>query len=128
MGCNACFAPGTHVTAQNGEKLSRSFVDLPQPRYIGPRYRTSSPRIAWVMINPGAGKAKATDREKRRDSKLRYALETYRRGGMPLQAVFDVQREQLRSWGSMLSFIEHHGLDVDELALINVAISAFRKN
>ena len=113
MRCNACFDDG---------KLLRSFVDLPQPRYIGPAYWTSSPRIAWVMINPGAGC------DTPRERSWRGSLVNYRDGTGSLQAVFDEQRKHMPSWNDMLPFIARHGLDVDALALVNVAWCASAGN
>lgn len=46
-GCEDCFL--------KWPRLTRTRCDLPQPRWIGPDYFSSSPRIAIVLINPGAG-------------------------------------------------------------------------
>lgn len=113
MTCNACFEAGT---------LTRSYVDLPQPRYVGPGYAGSRPRIAWVMINPGAGQAN------QRDQSWRNALIAFRQGVTELGDVFAEQRQHMPHWNDLIPFIERHGLDVDNLAVVNVAWCASAGN
>ena len=113
MRCNACFEAG---------EVKRSFVDLPQPRYIGPRYAASSPRIAWLMINPGEGEEDPDNRS------WRAVLTQYRGGEATLEEVFQVQRRFMPTWNELMPFIAKHGLSVDRLALVNVAWCATVKN
>jgi hypothetical protein len=107
MHCDACLA--------RPRELSRSFVELPQPRYVGPKYASSSPRIAWLMINPGAGSVDSANRRWLR------VLRQYREGGASLTQVFAEQREHMPYWSGLMPFIAKHGLSVDRLALVNVA-------
>jgi len=111
--CDACFGPG---------QLKRSFVDVPQPRYIGPKYATSAPRMCWLMINPGAGDADASNRS------WRSVLVEFRQGNSTLAAVFQEQRRHMPTWNSLMPFIAKHGLSVDRLALVNVAWCATQGN
>ena len=106
MDCNACFNDGA---------LRRSYVDLPQPRFVGPGYANSSPRIAWVMINPGAGTADP------RNTSWLAVLRKFRTREASLDEVFAEQRRHMPYWNRLMGFIELHGLATDDLALINVA-------
>ncbi len=113
--CSACFEDG---------KLHKSYVDLPQPRYIGPGYWSVSNRIAFVMLNPGAGKADC------RNAELKQHIERFKNSEESLQEVFSGQRQHMPYWsgGKLISFIEKHGLKVDDLALVNIAWCATQKN
>lgn len=111
--CNACFETG---------QLTRSYVDLAQPRYIGPGYVNAHPKIAWVMINPGAGSANSADQS------WRSVLMAYRDGEASLGNVFAEQRGHFPAWNSLLPFLGRHGLDVDSIALVNVAWCASKNN
>lgn len=106
MTCNLCFDAGP---------LKRFFVDLPQPRYVGPGYTSASPRIAWVMINPGAGQADV------RNQSLRDCPIAFREGRLTLNDVYAEQRRHMPYWNSLMPFIEAHGLDPDSIAIVNVA-------
>ena len=113
MRCNACFDAG---------EVRRSFVDLPQPRYIGPKYAMSSPRIAWLMINPGEGDEDPDNRS------WRTVLTRYRDGQATLEDVFREQRRFMPTWNDLMPFVAKHGLSVDRLALVNVAWCATKGN
>ena len=63
--CNACFMDS---------RLNHSFVDLPQPRFIGSRYGSQDQKVVFVMLNPGAGKIDP------RNMDLRNQLYRYRKG------------------------------------------------
>lgn len=112
--CNACFL-------QDGA-LRRSFVDLPQPRYVGPDYAESEPRIAWLMINPGAGQPDQANRS------WRAVLLNYQHGRAGLDDVFREQRRHMPAWNDLIPFVAKHGLSVDRLALVNVAWCATAGN
>jgi len=111
--CNACF--------ENGQ-LTRPYVDLAQPRYIGPAYVDGHPKIAWIMINPGAGSANPADQS------WRSVLMDYRNEEASLDDVFTEQRKHIPAWRSLLSFLGQHGLDVDSIALLNIAWCASKDN
>ena len=46
--CKVCFESPQH-------NLTRPLVDMAQPRWIGPGYWKTTPKIALVLTNPGAG-------------------------------------------------------------------------
>lgn len=108
VACDKCF---------DGRGLVRSFVDTAQPRYVGKGYWTSSSRVAFVMLNPAAGKADW------RNEDWRTALRNYKNRACSLQSVFDAQRRHMPFWssGKLIKFLRLHGLDVDSTALVNIA-------
>ncbi len=76
------------------------------------------------MLNPGAGK------DNWRNSDWKAHLYRYRGGTESLKDVFTAQRRHMPFWagGELITFIKHHGLDVDNLALVNIAWCATKKN
>ncbi|MCX7144014.1 MAG: RseA family anti-sigma factor [Proteobacteria bacterium] len=112
--CNACFESG---------QLKRPYVNIAQPRYIGPGYWKAKKRIALAMLNPGAGEANAYDQE---------ALKLIRafRDGAPLAPVLEQAREAIPIWagGRYFEFVKALGLDLDEIALLNIAWCATAGN
>jgi hypothetical protein len=74
------------------------------------------------MINPGAGQAN------QRDQNWRNALMAFRQGVSDLGDVFAEQRQHMPHWNDLIPFIERHGLDVDNLAVVNVAWCASAGN
>lgn len=115
VACHACFSDG---------RLHRSFVDLAQPRYIGPGYRSASQKIAFVMLNPGAGQ------DDWRNTEWKEHIYRFRDEGASLESVFSGQRRHMPFWagGKLISFVRAHGLDVDNLALVNIAWCATKEN
>jgi hypothetical protein len=113
--CDACFAD---------RDVSRSFVDSAQPRYIGDRYWASDFRTAFVMLNPGAGKAEP------RNVSWKKVLVEFRDGEATLQDVFAEQRSHMPFWnsGKLIDFVKWHGLDVDSIAFVNIAWCATKDN
>ena len=113
--CSACFGDGA---------LHRTYVDLPQPRYIGPGYWSAPKRIAFIMLNPGAGKADW------RNTEWKQHIERFKNSEESLQEVFSGQRKHMPHWsgGKLISFIELHGLNVDDLAIVNIAWCATQEN
>ena len=110
VSCNDCFDAELSI--------ARTLVDLAQPRWIGPRYRFSKPRVLVVLTNPGAGNA----RDGSANMVFRDRLLAYRQGETDLQPVFQHQRSDMPSWGDLFPFyIDGFGLDIDETAFINIA-------
>ena len=72
--CRECFAD---------RRLVSAFIDVAQPRYIGGGYWHSDPRVAFVMLNPGAGKGDW------RNEDWRDHLYAYRAKKESLQEIFD---------------------------------------
>jgi len=112
--CNRCFAGGT---------LTRPFVDIAQPRPIGPGYWEAKPRVVVVMLNPGAGGENEYDRE---------ALGLIRafRDGAALAPVTEQMRRVMPLWadGRYVDFIKDLGLELDSIATLNVAWCASEGN
>lgn len=109
MRCNVCFDNG-HIT--------RSFIDIAQPRWIGSGYRSAKPRVLIMMTNPGAGENRRDDE----DLKFRDILHGYSKNMTDIQPVFDHQFKDMANWNKLLSFYIHgFGLDLQEIALANVA-------
>lgn len=105
--------------------LTRSKVDIAQPRWIGPRYYTAKPKILIVLINPGAGATRRDDQ----DLKFNTILREYNAGGIGIHPVFDHIRGDMVNWGKLLSFcIRGFGLDLDEIAFANIAWSGEAAN
>ena len=112
--CRACF---------DSNLVRPAFIDIAQPRYIGPGYWTAKCRVAVVMLNPGQGRANAADQEARR---LMYAF----RDGAPLAPVLDQQRAAMPNWGrgKYAPFIADLGLNLDSIATANIAMCATSDN
>ena len=115
VACRACCGDG---------RLNRSFVDLAQPRYIGKGYWGTDRKVAFIMLNPAAG------RDDWRNADWRNHIYSFRDEGASLESVFAGQRRHMPFWagGKLIKFIREHGLDVDDLALVNIAWCATKEN
>ena len=119
MACNACFGTVLH--------LDRGSADLPQPGWIGPRYGSSSPRVAVLLVNPASARRKGKDRLK---EPLRNSLQQYKDGNMPLLDLFAVQKKQMSQWGQgqFISFYEKYAGPIEALAFLDLALCATKRN
>lgn len=108
VGCEACFE-------DKRLGLERAFVDVPQPRYIGPNYWDSSVRVVILLINPGAGNGDL------RDQVFRDRLRRYRSGdACKLEEI--LHEDQPPDWRRFRPFyFRDLGLRADEIAVANVA-------
>jgi len=109
--CSECFSEGW---------VKRPFIDLAQPRWVGPKYWDSPCRVVVLMLNPGQGKAN----ERARESKK--LLHGFRDGAVGLDDIFKFQKEGMKFWGRPQGrFLGYYcgklGLDLDEIAFANVA-------
>lgn len=106
--CNVCF---------EDSGLSRGHIKVAHPRPIGPRYLASLMKILVLMINPGKGRSD----QDHRDGETR--LRAFANGQALIEEVFHSQRVDFHNWGRgrFLSFYEGLGLDLDEVALVNLA-------
>lgn len=118
--CRVCFQQGL---------VKPALIELAQPRWVGPRYVESRPRIVAILLNPGAGKGKG---ELGNDG-LAKLLPRYRDGEIGLGQVFEFQRNHLRTWGRPAGrflnyFVVGLGLDLESLAFANLAWCATQKD
>jgi hypothetical protein len=117
--CRACFDHGA-ITAPT--------IDIAQPRWIGEGYWASSPRVCVVMLNPGAG----ADHNVAANRRMQILLQLFRSGETGLDDVFRFQRGDFPTWGKppgrFLNFFRTFGLDIDRIALANVAWCATTNN
>jgi hypothetical protein len=115
--CAECFACGD---------LKRPLVDRAQPRWAGPGYADASPRIALMMLNPGGGEG----RRDGADAAFRDLLNRFAAGENLLDQIMEHQRADIQNWGQgrLLRFLQLVGLNLDEIALINIAWCATAQN
>lgn len=109
--CRDCF------TKELGRLPTGSGCRMPQPRYIGPQYWGSTPRIVVCMINPGAGKQ--VERE------FENLLVEFYTDQIPFYKVNDYLRKQMRVWGGgqYERMLTHHlKLDINKIALMNIVL------
>lgn len=116
--CRECFLLG---------EVQAPFIDVAQPRSIGPRYWTSSPRVVVLMLNPG--QSGADDGARRFLTNIRL----FRSGRMDIREIFEGQREVMRLWGNppgrfCAFYIDRLGLSLDEIAFANVAWCGTEEN
>jgi len=116
MGCSSCFG--------STGALLRASVDLPQPRWVGPRYESSRPRVLVVLINPGAGNGRQTPE----NVDLKRLLHRYKTSEASLDEVFTFQKGHMRAWGRGGKFLPFYtttlNLQLDELSFLNIALCA----
>lgn len=131
--CRACFADITFKN-KNGEPelIKPSLINIAQPRWVGPRYWASAPRIAIVMLNPGsgAGRSDAKDEESP-DKRSLTLIQSFAAGAGPLSAVFDHQAKDMPNWGGgrFVSFyLAGLNLELNNVAFANIAWCATRNN
>ena len=120
MSCTACFGPASAV--------SHATIDVPQPRWVGPRYPTAQPRVLIVSINPGAG----GDRQTPENIKLKHLLHRYKKKEVTLTEVLNFQKAHMRIWGRGGKFLPFYttalDLELDDLSFLNVALCATAKD
>ena len=116
--CRLCFTDGTVVAPT---------IDIAQPRWIGAGYWVSSPRICVVMLNPGAGAVYNAAA----NVKTQALLQRFRSGEACLDEVFKLQRWDIQNWGrggKFLKFLQTFSLEIDHIALVNIAWCATAGN
>src|ERR1051326_2268489 len=108
---------------------SPATVDVAQPRWVGPLYWRSSPRVLLLLLNPGAGEAA------KRDVNLIFAerLPCFRDGKTDITPVFAHQRQTIPGWGRLPGCFSHFyfnglGLTLETVALANIAWCATSSN
>jgi hypothetical protein len=119
--CRVCFAEDTGLKAP--------IIDVAQPRWVGTRFRAARLRIAFVMLNPGAG-------DPSKDAGNRVARELllgFRDGGATFADVLAFQREHMESWGKpagrfLRFYIRDLDLELEDVAFLNIALCATLRN
>ncbi|MDB4529127.1 hypothetical protein N9193_04410 [Pseudomonadales bacterium] len=108
MGCSDCFEQ---------HAVKHAYIEKAQPRFVGKDYWNSKSRVAFVMLNPGAGSACE------RDQNWNLTLQGFMAGAIDLHEVFDCQKRHMPHWGrgKLVRFIQAHGLDLEEIAIVNIA-------
>ena len=115
LDCNLCFKSGS---------ISRGFVKLPQPRYVGEGYWSARERRLFLMINPGSGGGSDHDQALAAD------LEAYKIKEIDLTELFAQQRRYMDLWrgGRFINFFRKIGVDFNEVAILNLAWCATASN
>ena len=110
----ACFEAGA---------LKPALVDRAQPRWVGPRYRSATPKVVLLLINPGSGKGHAPN------ATLRELLRGFEAGEVDLGRIMEFQKRDIPRWGRggfASAYLDRLGLDLESVALANVAWCAER--
>ena len=116
--CNKCF---------RNKWVEHTKDKLPQPRWVGPGYETSSKRILLVMLNPGEGSKsdhKSTQRRQKTERK-------FKNRKCSVGQVFWHQAGGMHSWGrgKFLRFCRDGlGLELFSVALGNIAWCSTKDN
>lgn len=104
-----------------------ALIDRAQPRWIGSKYWSENPRVTIVMLNPGSGEFRSDGA----DEELCSLLHAFANGSAQLSAILDHQSRDIVNWGRgrFASFFLHGvGLDLDHIALANIAWCATAQN
>ena len=121
MACTACFG--------SNSELHLPAIDLPQPRWVGPAYHASKPRVLVVMLNPAQGDGQ----QREQNLRLKHLLHQYKRQERNFADVMEFQRQHMQIWGRPQGrFLPFYttalGLKLDELSLLNIALCATKEN
>lgn len=115
--CDDCFV--------RDRSLARAACDVPQPRWIGPRYFAARPRVAVVLINPGGGGSSADTAALNEEATV---FRDFHRTGdyKPIRSYFERCLARRDKW--LWRYRELFGLDHDEIAQLNIAWCATENN
>ncbi len=108
VNCDHCFKAGY---------VQRPYIDIAQPRYVGPDYWSADRRFLFLMINPGGANGSWADQQMRKE------ILQFRSGELGLAELFKLQRAHIAEWGGgkFLRYFNSIGCDLREVALLNVA-------
>ena len=119
--CRRCFEVDASLTPAT--------VDVAQPRWVGPFYWQSSPRVLLLLLNPGAGGSA------NRDANLTFVerLRSFRDGKTDIAPIFDHQLQTIPTWGRPPGrfsrfYFDGLGLTLQAVALANIAWCATLDN
>lgn len=116
--CRVCFDLG---------EVKPALITRAQPRWVGPRYWETSPRIMIVLLNPGSG-ANRTDAA---DGRFLSLLDAFATNRGRLAAIMDHQADDILNWGGgkcARFYLEGLGLKLEKVAFANVAWCATKEN
>jgi hypothetical protein len=121
MECHECF---------DQDLAESAFIDVAQPRWIGPRYFDASMKMMIISLNPGTGN---TTEKQQSNSSFRQILYDYKDGTKARQCLFAFEKEHIPRWGTPLGrfakfYIDGIGLILDNIALANIAWCAAKGN
>jgi len=103
------------------EKVKTAFIDVAQPRWVGPRYWTRGLfRVVILMTNPGQGAAHLVWAKE-----VRHQIHQFRKGHTSLRSVLNDQRRAM-DWSKF--YIDGLQLDLNEVAFANLAWCATSEN
>jgi hypothetical protein len=115
--CSICFDQKLAVEAPN---------NISQPRWIGPLYKNSRPRILVLLVNPGSGKGYTQYQNMNSDP-----LKDYKAGKTGIEEYLHYQRQDMKHWGHgrfIRFYQEWLGLDFEKVAFANIAWCATEDN
>lgn len=112
--CKQCFSI---------DDVEQGFIDIAQPRLIGPKYFIAHPRILIMMLNPG----------NREDYGFRQSFYDYNNGKTSLRELFAYQSRNMSQWGKSHGhfsgfYFDDMGISRDEAAFVNIAWCETRGN
>lgn len=122
--CRICFEPGSKRRSP-----PTADIEMAQPRWVGPRYFDTKPRVLVLLENPASGEG--YDPELIECS--RAAILRFRDGATNLRALLSVQSESMHLWGRPPGrFCSFYGVKLslarDETAFANAAWCAVGGN
>jgi hypothetical protein len=121
MTCRKCFTDGLAQSA---------FINVAQPRWVGPNYFSARPRVLILTLNPGAGN---TPEKKESNVPFRQVLYDYRDGTRSLHELFAFQLQYISQWGTpsgrfVRFYMDGMSLRLNDVSLANVAWCADASN
>tara|TARA_B100000315_G_C14538825_1_gene569790 strand:+ start:145 stop:786 length:642 start_codon:yes stop_codon:yes gene_type:complete len=119
--CDDCFLKKLAIQSKG---------NIPQPRWIGPLYKKTMPRILVMLLNPGSGKGYKKYQETG-TVPLNDPLNDYKEGNKSLEEYFYFQRKDMEEWGhgKFVRFYEKWlGLNFNKVAFANIAWCATENN
>ena len=115
--CQVCF---------NNGWVSHSLINIAQPRWIGPQYYSSKPKILIILLNPGSG-----GDTRQANKRLLTLLEGYKDGKNTIDEIFEHQAQDIHNWGQgrfANFYLTGLDLSLQNIAFANVAWCASAGN
>lgn len=102
-------------------------ITYAQPRWVGPSYSSTKPRVLFVLINPGSGSA----RPGAPDLRFQELLRAFAAGTGALASVLEHQGRHMHLWGRgryAQFYLNGPGLKASDIAFENIAWCSTRGN